>query len=62
MFVAFVKHFEICGQKGGVRVVVSSKREKAVKLSFEEVILIFLCLFPLSNILSFGKKLLVANN
>lgn len=60
MFVALVKHFEIHGQTGGVRVVVSSKREKAVKLRFE-AILIFLCLFPLSNILSFGKKLLIAN-
>lgn len=58
MFVAFVKHFEIRGQKGSVRVV-SSKREKAVKLR-SEVILIFLCLFPLSNILSIGKRLLIA--
>ena len=45
-FVAFVKHFEICGQMGCVRVVISSEREKAVKLKFE-VILVFLCLFPL---------------
>lgn len=51
-FVAFVKHSEIYGQRGCVRVVTSSEREKAVKLKFE-VFLIFLCLFPLRDFFFF---------
>lgn len=50
-FVAFVKPFEICREKGCVKVIVCSEREKAVKLKFE-VILIFLCLFLLGDFLS----------
>lgn len=55
-FGAFVKHFEICGQKGCVRVVITSEKEKTVKLKFE-VILICPFLFLLGFFFfSVGKK------
>lgn len=50
-FGAFVKHFEICGQKGCVRVVITSEKEKTVKLKFE-VILIRPFLFLLGFLFS----------
>lgn len=54
IFVAFVKHFEIHGPKGSVGVV-SSKRQKAVKLR-SEVIFIFLSFFLLAIFYLLGRN------